>query len=158
MRSADVSPASNLANLYGSLKRCTHLRSLDIVCNIFPVDSDSYLPFRFVDMLAELLSSGPDAPFPELRSLWLELQWAKAPMLQGCADACTKLAVALEDRTRCPHLKRLDVRVKLNKNKAINDGPLSVGEQITTQETLLRSSLGRVELVGVHLEISVVCQ
>ena len=153
---ADISPASNLADLYGSLKQCTRLRSLGIVCNIFPVDDFDYLPFRFVDLLAELLSSDPDAPFPELRSLSLSLQWGWEPVLQGCAEACTKLAGALEDRTRYPHLKRLDVRAKLKLNAATNDGALSVEAQIAMHETVLRSSLERVELVGVHLGISVV--
>ncbi|KAI1785164.1 hypothetical protein LXA43DRAFT_1066157 [Ganoderma leucocontextum] len=147
---------ANLTNLYSSLKRCTRLQSLGIVCNIYPACIDGYRPFLFVDALADLLSSDPRPPFLELETLSLEFLQAGESLLEGCADACTMLASALEDRTRYPHLKRLDVRAKMKANTGANEGSVSIEEEIAAQETMFRSCLGRVEVVGVQLEISVV--
>ncbi len=127
------------------------------MCNIYSPDVDTYLPYLFVDMLADLLSSDPDAPFPELETLSFELLQVKEPMLQGCADACTKLASALEHMTRYPRFKRLNVHMKMpgSNTRGREDSP-SV-QEIAALETLFRSCLARVEVVGVQLEILVAC-
>ncbi|KAI1788119.1 hypothetical protein LXA43DRAFT_664472 [Ganoderma leucocontextum] len=106
---------ANLADLYGCLKQCARLQLLGLVCNIYPARKVDYLPFLFVDMLADVLSSESDAhpPFPQLETLSLELLQARKPIFQGCADACRKLGRALEDRTRYLHLKRLDLHPKM---------------------------------------------
>ena len=159
VHAADVSPAANLANLYGSLRQCTHLQSLSVVCNIHPTDVVGYRPFLFLDALADLLSSSPassPSPFPRLEMLSLELLQAQDLMLDGCADACTRLARALEDRTRYPHLKRLHVHAKTNRDTGTMEGNLSVEEQITMQETVFRSCFEKVAAGGVLLEVSMV--
>ncbi|KAM5544371.1 hypothetical protein V8D89_002031 [Ganoderma adspersum] len=151
----ECSPA-NLAKLYGSLRHCTRLQSLSLVCNIHSTDVVGYRPFLFLDALADLLSpAGSPSPFPRLETLSLELLQAQELMLQGCAEACTRLARALEDRTRYPHLRRLDVHAKTNRDTGTMEGNLSVEEQIMAQETIFRFCLGQMEASGVLLEVLV---
>ncbi|KAM5544358.1 hypothetical protein V8D89_002018 [Ganoderma adspersum] len=146
---------ANLANLYGSLKQCTHLRSLGFVCNLDPTDVVGFRPFLFLDALADLLSpTDAPSPFPHFEAFSLELLQTNELVLDGCADACTKLASALEDRTRYSHLKRLDVRAKTQKHTGTIEGYIAVRGHLVTEEAIFRSCFGRVEAVGVRVEIS----
>ncbi|PIL25441.1 hypothetical protein GSI_13331 [Ganoderma sinense ZZ0214-1] len=153
----DCSPA-NPAHLYGSLKRCTHLRSLSLVCFVHPTDTVGHRPSLFLDALADLLLSPADSPppFPRFETLSVELLQDYELVLDGCADACAKLADALGDRTRYPHLKRVAICAKtLEQHSGPIDDNLSVGEELKEQEALCRSCFGRMEAVGVQVEISI---
>ena len=152
---ADISAAANLANLYGSLKQCMHLRELGLVCNLDPTDVVGFRPFLFLDTLADLLSpTDAPSPFPRFEALSLELLQTNELVLDGCEDACTKLASALEDRTRYPHLKRLDVCAKTQKHTGTIEGYIAIRGRLVEEEAIFRTSFGRVEAVGVRVEIS----
>ena len=118
-------PAANIANLYGSLKRCTRLHTLGILCSVVvhPREGTGYFPFIFLDMLADTLSPSPPrsgspvtAPLnlPELRALSVGWPRAREPIPPVYADACRKLARALDDRAGYSDhgLERLDVTVR----------------------------------------------
>ncbi|PIL25410.1 hypothetical protein GSI_13300 [Ganoderma sinense ZZ0214-1] len=143
---------ANLAKLYDSLKQCTLLQSLGLVCDMpHSTDIAGYRPFLILDTLADL-----PWPFPHLEALSLDLlQSRREPILEGCEEACTKLASAIEDRTRYPQLKRLGVHAKTTRNTVTVEGVLLADEQIDAQEKMFRSCFGRVEAVGVQVEVSV---
>ena len=152
---ANISAAANLANLYGSLKQCMHLRELGLVCNLDPSDVVGFRPFLFLDTLADLLSpTDAPSPFPRFEALSLELLQTNELVLDGCEDACAKLASALEDRTRYPHLKRLDVCAKTQKHTGTIEGYIAIRGRLVEEEAIFRTSFGRVEAVGVRVEIS----
>ncbi|PIL25451.1 hypothetical protein GSI_13341 [Ganoderma sinense ZZ0214-1] len=146
--------AENLANLYDSLKQCTRLESLGIVCCAYPAEGFDYRPFLFVHILADLLLSSP-GPFPQLAAL--SISWRPGedpePELESCADsaAWTKLAHALENRARYPVLQRLAVALHLSAHTRSAEER----EEIASLESVMRSCLARVALVGVQVEVSV---
>ncbi len=119
---------------------------------IHPMETSGHCPFIFLDMLADVLSSdsGPHAPFPELETLSIEWLRASEPMPSGCADTCKNLARALEDRSRFPLLRRLNVVVSTNRRTA--EISTAQREEVAAEEPVLRSCFERVALAGVQLQ------
>lgn len=156
-----VGPAKNLENLYGSLARCTCLQSLGIRCSVLvhPLENSGHCPFIFLDMLANVLapsslSEGVPSRFPDLETLSIEWVCASTPIPPGCADACEKLARAIEEgRSRVPRLARLNVAVSTSRRTA--EIPASQWREVEAQEPILRSCFERVALVGVQLQLDV---
>ena len=112
-------------------------------------------------MLGDLFSScGPRPPFPELEALSVGWLWASEPTPPGCADACEKLAHALEDRSRCPLLQRLNVSVSINRtmrevSTAQGEDEEEVVVVAAAQESILRSYFERVASGGVQLQVDI---
>nr|VWP00240.1 2-octaprenylphenol hydroxylase (EC (2-polyprenylphenol 6-hydroxylase) [Ganoderma boninense] len=154
---AECSPA-NLANLYESLKQCTCLHSLGIQCSVLtPRDNNTgHSPFVFLDMLADMLwppSGGPHSgssatatatvPFPELDMLSVGWRRAREPVPPGCADACRKLARALESRSSHGfNLKGLDVTVQTDWKRGMKRGAQQ--REVAEQEPMVRSYFDQV--------------
>ncbi|KAM5544357.1 hypothetical protein V8D89_002017 [Ganoderma adspersum] len=156
----------NLDNLYGSLNQCTRLRSLGIRwdVSVHPMEATGHSPFVFLRMLADTLrgsarslagsaesSAGPHARFPELDTLSIEWLRAEEPVPPGCADACTTLARALEDRSKCPLLRRLDVVARTKRRTP--EISAAQREEVAAQEPALRSYFERAVTVGVQLRV-----
>ncbi|PIL25450.1 hypothetical protein GSI_13340 [Ganoderma sinense ZZ0214-1] len=145
-----LEPAANLAKLYGSLAQCTLLQSLGLVCNVYRNSTTSYRPFLCISALADSSS-----PFPRLETLSLELLQSRELVLEGCEEASTKLASAIEDQTRYPQLKRLGVHAKTTRRIRTAECVLSTDEKIAAQEKIFWSCFGRLEAIGVQVEVSV---
>ena len=100
------------------------------------------------------LSEGVPSRFPDLETLSIEWVCASTPIPPGCADACEKLARAIEEgRSRVPRLARLNVAVSTSRRTA--EIPASQWREVAAQEPILRSCFERVALVGVQLRLDV---
>ncbi|KAM5544372.1 hypothetical protein V8D89_002032 [Ganoderma adspersum] len=160
---AECFPA-NLANLYRSLQRCTRLQTLEILCSVVvhPREGTGYSPFIFLDILADTLSPCPPrsgspvtAPlnFPELSTLSIAWRRTREPVPPVCADACGKLARALDDRSRYHDqvLERLDVTVRADWRGRGSRGAHE--KEVAAQEPVLRSFFERVVTGGTQLRV-----
>ena len=148
-----------MTTLYESLKHCTLLQSLSIQCSVLKRisnDVSGHCPFIFIDTLADVLfspKSGPHHPtLPELETLSIERMRVSKPVPPGCADACKNLARALEDRSRCPRLQRLNISVSvILRTREASDTLREIAEQ----EPVLRSYFEGVVSSGVQLRVGI---
>ncbi|PIL25449.1 hypothetical protein GSI_13339 [Ganoderma sinense ZZ0214-1] len=168
--------ATNLANLYASLKRCTSLQSFEIQCNVarHPDYVTRGTPFVFLDMLAEMLSESPSSSTPgscpgllRLRPrVWLperdtlKVAWLQTPVPipDGWAEACEQLARALEDRSRHSNslLRRLEVTVRMEQWTDEIYMSAAHWEMVVAQEPVLPSYFERAAAAGVQLRVVIV--
>ena len=74
------------------------------------------------------------------------------PVPPGCVDACKNLARALEDRSRCPRLQRLNISVSVILRTR---GASDTLREIAEQEPILRSYFEGVVSSGVQLRVDI---